>query len=583
MKESVISAEGVRKTFRRKDLPPVTAVDGIHLEAKEGELTALIGPDGAGKTTFMRMVSGLMEPDAGNLQVIGKDVAGHPADVQEELSYMPQKFGLYEDLTVAENMNLYADLRGVPEEERKERFSRLLDMTGLAPFIGRMAGKLSGGMKQKLGLICTLLKMPKLLLLDEPTAGIDPLSRRELWKILKTLVEEEHLSVLVSTAYMEEAALCQSVYVMNRGKILFSGTPEELKDIGKGRCFSICAEEEMPLRLIQTILLGDPRITDAVPVGGKVRIITEKEGDIPPVITDHHWEMEEAEPRLEDGFVILLKNHGENARPLAYTEGKDIIPSRRDREPVEIEARDLVRRFGDFTAVSHTSFTVQRGEVFGLLGPNGAGKTTTFRMLCGLLPATSGFLSVAGLNLRSARTAARANIGYVAQKFSLYETLTVRENLRFFGGVYGLHGKELKERTEEVMKEFHLTGRADEVAERLPGGYRQRLSMAAALLHRPKILFLDEPTSGIDLLARRRFWQEISRLSEEGTTIIVTTHFMEEAEYCDRIMIQDGGQMIALGRPEDMREELHMPGAHINDVFIAMVERGRGGSHESSK
>ena len=246
-----------------------------------------------------------------------------------------------------------------------------------------------------------------------------------------------------------------------------------------------------------------------------------------------------------------------------------------DDAPIDIEVENLVKQFGDFTAVANTSFQVRQGEVFGLLGPNGAGKTTTFRMLCGLLPSTSGVLNVAGVNLRHARTQARANIGYVAQKFSLYDTLTVYENLRFFGGAYGLYGDALERRIYEIMDEFGLTDKKDEDTSQLPGGYKQRLSMAAGLIHCPKILFLDEPTSGIDPLARRNFWQQITRLSAQGTTIIITTHFMDEAEYCDRFMIQDKGRLLILGSPADIREQVQLPKADMNEIFIEIVERAR--------
>ncbi len=259
---------------------------------------------------------------------------------------------------------------------------------------------------------------------------------------------------------------------------------------------------------------------------------------------------------------------------------RDSIDCKVEDDSPDITVRDLVKKFGDFTAVSHTSFDVHRGEVFGLLSPNGAGKTTTFRMLCGLLPLTSGKLSVAGVDLRTARTEARRNIGYVAQKFSLYSQLTVYENLRFYGGTYGIPARALQQRIDEVMEEFNLTDRADHVAGELPGGYKQRLSMAAALIHKPKILFLDEPTSGIDPLARRTFWQQIAHLSAKGTTII-TTHFMDEAEYCDRMMIQDHGEMLVLGSPSEIRERMHMPDADMNAIFIAIVEQARSRSSSS--
>lgn len=612
----VIEAEALEKVFPgKKGQAAVRALAGVTLAARAGEMTALIGPDGAGKTTFMRLVCGLMEPTAGRLTVCGLDVTRTPQAVQDLLSYMPQKFGLYEDLTVAENMELYAELCGVPAAVREERFAHLLQMTGLAAFTGRLAGKLSGGMKQKLGLACTLVRSPRLLLLDEPTVGVDPLSRRELWKILTRLVREDQLSVLVSTAYMEEAARCARVYVLHQGRLLAHGTPEELRARAAGLCYEAAAPAGMPLRLLQYALLAAPEVLDAVPAGGVVRLLTRSAPEEIAPLRTLGVRPAAVEARLEDGFMTLLREarprqkgggqsvevrsgagdassgnaalggHAEAAAEVAAGQGVALAPAPLTdagaAPPVEIEVRDLVKKFGDFTAVAHTSFSVRRGEVFGLLGPNGAGKTTTFRMLCGLLPATSGELRVAGVDLRTARTQARANLGYVAQKFSLYGGLTVYENLRFFGGAYGLSGRRLRERIAAVAEEFHLTARMDEAAERLPGGYKQRLSMAAALIHAPGILFLDEPTSGIDPLARRTFWQEITRLAAGGTTIIITTHFMEEAEYCDRFMIQDHGRLLALGSPAEIRARLGMEGAPMDDIFVAIVERARAGKEEA--
>jgi len=591
----VVRAQGILKTFQPEKAPLVTALDHVDFEAARGGLTALIGPDGAGKTTLMRLICGLMEPDDGSLMVCGLDVRENPQAVQDRLSYMPQKFGLYEDLSVQENMNLYADLHGVPQKERAERFAHLLEMTGLSAFTKRLAGKLSGGMKQKLGLACTLVRSPELLLLDEPTVGVDPLSRRELWEILGTLVREEHLSVLVSTAYMEEAARCGTVYVLNHGRFLAKGTPDELTRRAAGRCYTVTPPDGVPTRVLQSCLLGSPAVIDAVPAGDGVHFITRKPGQSVPLLAAHQLEARPAAERLEDAFMILLHADAEKkadgaADPKCGEESaaeadrnlqasvEALFASARqrpDHAPVLIEVHDLVKKFGDFTAVAHTSFEVHQGEVFGLLGPNGAGKTTTFRMLCGLLPATSGQLSVAGVNLRTARTQARANIGYVAQKFSLYKKLSAYENLRFFAGLYGIPPLEIPERIEAVAQEFSLMDRLDTPAEELPGGYLQRLSMAAALMHRPKILFLDEPTSGIDPLARRTFWQQITRLSAKGTTIIITTHFMDEAEYCDRMMIQDHGKLLVLGSPRKIREEMAMPEADMNDIFIAIVEKAR--------
>ena len=490
---NVITATNISKSFYDKaSKKEIVALENINITIPHGKLTALIGPDGAGKTTFLRMVCGLVVPSSGTLDVLGIDVTANPQKVQDRISYMPQKFGLYEDLSVSENMNLYADLHSVSLEERKERFARLLEMTGLAKFTERLAGKLSGGMKQKLGLACTLVRSPELLILDEPTVGVDPLSRRELWEILQQLVADEELTVLVSTAYMDEAELCSKVIVVEEGKILYDDAPENLQEY-----MHPSSNEE---------------------IFKKERTISDK---------------------------------------------------------VIIEVKNLVRKFGDFIAVNDVSFQVHEGEIFGLLGPNGAGKTTTFKMLCGLLPASSGELSVAGVNLRTARTQARANIGYVAQKFSLYGTLTVDENLEFYGGAYGLSDKRLAERMRDVKEQFDLLEMSDKEAGELPGGYKQRLSMAAALLHEPLIIFLDEPTSGIDPLARRNFWQQITELAAEGKTIIVTTHFMEEAEYCDRIMIQDQGKMLAIGTPSEIRAQAGIEVVDMNEAFIAIVENAR--------
>ena len=574
----VVEAAGVTKRFRdSRGGALLTAVDCLDIRAVRGKMTALIGPDGAGKTTFLRMVCGLMFPTEGILSVLGISVADKPADVQRRLGYMPQKFGLYEDLTCMENMNLYADLHGISTEERKERFEKLFHMTGLAPFAQRLAGKLSGGMKQKLGLACTLVRTPELLILDEPTAGVDPLSRRELWEILKDLVKGGHISVLVSTAYMEEAELCDEVYILNKGKVLDRGTPEELRKETEGRCRMAKTPEGIPSRVLQAAFLDDwESVEDAVPEKGNVRFVLKEGVPLEQVKAFSCYpglETESVPSRLEDSFMCRL---GKSERKESLLEGFELDY----KEPahisgkVDIEVKNLVRRFGDFTAVDNTSFQVHEGEIFGLLGPNGAGKSTTFKMLCGLLPASSGELSVAGVNLRTARAAARANVGYVAQKFSLYGMLTVRENLEFFGGAYGLPRQKIKERIKEVLSRFGLVGAEDRMAGDLPGGYKQRLSMAAALLHEPKILFLDEPTSGIDPPARRIFWRQITALAAKGTTVIITTHFMDEAEYCDRIMIQDQGKMLILGTPEEVRNR---GGKHLtmNEAFIAIVENSR--------
>lgn len=592
--EFVVRAEGLTRRFTGPDGRPRVALDRVSLSVTRGQLTALVGPDGAGKTTLMRMMAGLLAPDEGSLRVLGLDVTRDAQAVQDRISYMPQRFGLYEDLSVQENLDLYADLHGVPQAVRRERFARLMAMTDLARFTARPAGKLSGGMKQKLGLACTLVRSPELLLLDEPSVGVDPLSRRDLWEILLQLVRDEQLSVVVSTAYMDEAERCAHVHVMNAGQVLANGTPQALAQRAQGLTFVATPPDGMAARMLQARLLDAVSVVvDAVPRSGQVRFIRRPDVDeeaLQPLLENVVVHPRPAE--LEDAFMLMLRQHAEAVVGQSSSEeppaaGTDrTLQGRRNDEPtapaaVEANAepvivvRDLVRRFGDFTAVASTSFEVLRGEIFGLLGPNGAGKTTTFRMLCGLLPATSGSLQVAGANLRVAPARARARIGYVAQKFSLYATLTVRENLAFYGAAYGLHGRQLTERMDAMLQRFDLDPEAESGL--LPAGYRQRLAMAAGLIHAPDILFLDEPTSGIDPLARRAFWRTITALSAQGVTIVITTHFMEEAEYCDRIAIQDAGRMLALGTPREVRELAGAKGSDMNAAFIAIVERGRSG------
>jgi ABC-2 type transport system ATP-binding protein len=575
--EATAVARDLGKSFKGPDGTAFFAVDGISLAVRAGELTALVGPDGAGKTTLMRMIAGLLKPDAGSLTVLGIDVASDPQSVQDRISYMPQRFGLYEDLSVQENLDLYADLHGVPQEERKERFSRMLEMTDMARFTNRPAGKLSGGMKQKLGLACTLVRSPDLLLLDEPSVGVDPLSRRDLWKIVQQLVDEEKLSVIVSTAYMDEAERCAQVFVMNKGRLLADGQPDSLRSRARGLTFTATPPKGTPARELQARLIDRPDLViDAVPKGGNVSFIRREDAD--DARLRELLNGVPVEPRaeeLEDAFMMMLRQQEEQDTGTAAKPAGDTVAmeSGRNGDKPVIVVRDLVRKFGDFTAVASTSFDVAQGEIFGLLGPNGAGKTTTFRMLCGLLPATSGHLEVAGLNLRKARAEARGRIGYVSQKFALYGNLSVRENLEFFGGAYGLSDKALRSRVATSLKQFALDPAAQSGI--LPAGYKQRLAMATGLLHEPDILFLDEPTSGIDPLARRSFWRTITSLAQGGVTIIITTHFMEEAEYCDRIAIQDAGEMLALGTPRDVRKQAGDAGTDMNSAFIAIVEQGR--------
>lgn len=569
---AVLVFDQVKKTFTA-DKTTITALDGISCAIQPQRVTGLIGPDGAGKTTFMRLSTGLLQPDHGTLHALGIDVIRDPLDVQAQIGYMPQRFGLYEDLSVQENLDLYANLQGVPQQTRSERYARLLAMAGLEDFRHRLAGRLSGGMKQKLGLVCTLVRPPRLLLLDEPTVGVDPISRRELWEIVYQLVETEGMSVLLSTAYLDEAERCTEVVLIHQGQILGHDRPEVFSRRVTGRIWSIRAPH-VAKRSLQLRLSNDPAVLDALILGKSIRVVSHTPetlhlADPPP----EPYSIEPAEPRFEDYFVATLKkNHRPVDSPTRITLGQN---NHRIVDEDVIVADNLVRRFGSFYAVDRVSFSVRRGEIFGLLGANGAGKTTTFRMLCGLLPISSGSCSVAGMNLRTAASAARSRIGYMAQKFSLYGNLTVLQNLGFFASAYGLRGQERLDRINWALDTFALTPYSNSEGQSLPLGFKQRLALAVALMHEPEVLFLDEPTSGVDPLARREFWAQINSLADQGVTVLVTTHFMEEAEYCDRLVIMAEGRVLAEGSPESLKEQFDEQDGQettMEDVFIGLLQ-----------
>jgi ABC-2 type transport system ATP-binding protein len=542
-----------------------TALDGISFDIRGGQVNGLIGPDGAGKTTLMRLACGLLQADSGSVEVLGLDADTEALNVQQVVGYMPQRFGLYEDLSVAENLDLYADLQGVEPELRPERYAELMDMTGLGKFTGRLAGRLSGGMKQKLGLACTLVRPPQLLLLDEPTVGVDPVSRRELWDIVYRLVRESGMGVLLSTAYLDEAERCADVVLLHHGRVVGQGAPRSFSEPLTGRCFEVTSPSGDRRRL-QTELAARPGIMDATLQGEAVRIVMAEAGQQPELADEQHYRA--VAPRFEDAFVDRLQTTPRRlpAELSTHTRAAGTV----------ITVEQLERRFGDFYAVRDLNFTIRAGEVFGLLGANGAGKTTTFRMLCGLLPPTGGNLQVAGEDLRHAPGRARARIGYMSQKFSLYSHLTVRQNLRFFSSAYNLRGSRRHERIAWALQAFELEHHAEAESGTLPLGYKQRLALAAALMHEPDILFLDEPTSGVDPLARRDFWSRINTLAEAGVTVLVTTHFMEEAEYCDRLAIMADGEILALGTPADIKRHNLRPGdpvPNMEEAFIRLIQR----------
>ena len=566
----VARVEGLVKSFAGAEKP---ALDRVSLEIPTGRVTGLVGPDGAGKTTLIRILAGLMAPDGGSVSVLG----GRPGKDLEHIGYMPQRFGLYEDLTVQQNLDLYADMRALPANEREETFDRLLDFTDLARFRERLAGALSGGMKQKLGLACALVKTPRLLLLDEPGVGVDPISRRELWAMVQELITDG-LGVLWSTAYLDEAEKCDSVYLLSEGELLFSGDPAELTRSVEDRVVRLTGFEDRR-RHVLTQMLDREGVLDGTIQGRSVRLLLKTSDELEG---ESGFELARAQPRFEDGFIERLGGGPKGTSALA--EAYRTIEA---GEGPAIEARGLTRRFGDFTAAHDVSFSVPYGSIFGLLGPNGAGKSTTFKMLCGLLTPTEGSGAVAGHDLRSSGGRARAALGYMAQKFSLYGELSVAQNLNFFAGAYGLEGREARRSVERVTEIFELGDRMKATAGTLPLGFKQRLALAAAVLHEPPVLFLDEPTSGVDPVTRREFWMHINGLVEKGVAVLVTTHFMEEAEYCDAITLIYRSEQIASGTPDELKQQAaKMAGLDdptMEDTFIAMIEASdaeRPGSEE---
>lgn len=576
----------------RKEFGPVVALGGIAAELPSGLILGLVGPDGAGKTTLIRLLAGLMEPTAGTIEVLGRSPLAEGGQTQAEVGYMPQRFGLYEDLSVLDNLNLYANLRTLDREARRRRFAELLEFTALAPFTERLAGKLSGGMKQKLGLACALLGSPKLLLLDEPGVGVDPLSRRELWRMVTDLVANG-VTVLWSTAYLEEAERCSRIWLLDRGKLLHDGAPSELSDRMRGRVFRRRGGTGQSRQLAEHELTHEG-VVDAVIQGSSVRIVTSAE-HAQEIATS---EYESVEPRLEDAYVELLGGTPKGESLLAQgwptsatgAEAQGASPSATNAKMPSVAGRlggpaspetlvsckGLTKRFGTFVAADHVNFEVHAGEIYGLLGPNGAGKSTTFRMLCGLLKPTEGDASVAGVNLLHAPGRARARLGYMAQKFSLYGALSVAQNLDYFADIYGLSRSRKRERVQAMVDTFSLEPHLASNAALLPLGFKQRLALACATLHAPAVLFLDEPTSGVDPLMRREFWHHINALTARGVAIVVTTHFMEEAEYCDRIGLIWSGRKIAEGSPDELKTSVasaDRPEPTMEEAFISLIER----------
>ncbi len=492
---NTVEIKNLTKTFGK-----TTALDNLSLNIEKGKITGLIGADGAGKTTLLRTITGLLIPDSGEISALGFNPVTQKDELTPLIGYMPQKFGLYEDLTVLENLILYADLKNVTHN-----FEKMLEFTKLAPFQDRLAGALSGGMKQKLGLACTLLGNPEFLLLDEPSVGVDPISRKDLMKMVREMINPQ-TTVLWSTAYLDEAHSFDTAIVIDKGRVIYNGKPHDLGETAQ---------------------------------------------------------------EFENKVIDLMGGYKQEPSKIAenYTLLKDI----RD---CTVEADNLEKRYGNFYAVKNNSFCIQKGEIFGLLGPNGAGKSTSFKMMCGLAKPTNGTARIMGIDITKDPEKARSNLGYMAQKFSLYGSLTVRENLEFFASAYGIKFKNRAAKVQEIIEVFGLKDYAQQKSEELPLGLKQRLSMACALIHNPPVLFLDEPTSGVDVITRRDFWNHITSLAKKGVTILVTTHFMDEAEYCDRISLFYHGETIALGTPQELKDKAKAK--TMEESFITLIKESEG-------
>jgi len=527
----------------------IEAVGGIDLEVQAGEIFGLIGPDGAGKTSVFQVLGGVMPATAGVAELLGRPAR----QARPFVGYLTQAFSLYPDLSVRENLRYVGELRLVPRAEIERRGRRYLEMFAMDRFEDRLAGRLSGGMKQKLALACALVAEPRVLLLDEPTTGVDPVSRREFWETLVRLASEG-MTVLVATPYLDEAERCHRVALMHEGRLLRTGTPAEVREsLGLVRLEVRAAD----LRAAERALAGRSGVADVQRFGDRLDVM------VPDAAAGERAVRAELDaagqavesvrvgaPTLENAFVSILRARGGDARVSAFPGGR-AEPPRADA--IAIGARGLGKAFGAFTAVKGVDLAIRAGEVYGLLGANGAGKTTTIKMLCGLLEPSEGEVRLAGESGTLRSEGVRQQIGYMSQKFSLYDDLTIEENLDFFAGVYRVEPARRAERKRWVLDFAGLGGRGGQLTGSLPGGWKQRVAFGAAIMHEPRVLFLDEPTSGVDPIARRAFWAMINRLADGGTAVLVTTHYLEEAEQCNRLGFMVGGELVAEGTPSGIK------------------------------
>ncbi|HKS56488.1 MAG TPA: ATP-binding cassette domain-containing protein [Steroidobacteraceae bacterium] len=562
----VVSARELTRAFRS-----TLALDRISFEIAPGEIFGVVGADGSGKTTLLQMLAAILDPTAGACQVLGFDTVRQANEVTARIGYMSQGFTLYERLTVEENLAFAAGVRSVDRSLWRERRERLLKMAGLEPFTQRRAGHLSGGMKKKLALCTNLIHEPRVLLLDEPSLGVDPLSRRELWVLLEDF-RRQGAAIVLATSYMDEAERCDRVLFLHEGRALALGSPAQLKAQVAGRVFEVATAETA---VLEERLAAEPAVRGFARLPDKIRFQLDRALADVPSLQDQLHDARPAVVELQDLFAAVAPA-GAAAKVVMMPWRRNTTASAGTVASNTVRARNVTCRFGDFIAVNDVSLDLKPGEVFGFLGPNGAGKTTLIRILCGLQPFQTGEVEVAGVDVRREAKRLRSRIGYMSQRFSLYPDLTVMENLEFFAGVYALEAVARTDALNWAVETAGLYGLGHRKVSEISGAVRQRLALACSVMHRPQVLFLDEPTSGVDPLSRHRFWRLVHTLAAEGITAFVTTHYMEEAAYCHRLGLMLQGRLIALGPIDELRAREQLPqGSGVEELFLHYIERAR--------
>jgi ABC-2 type transport system ATP-binding protein len=563
-----------------KSYGSIAALDAVSFGVRPGEIFGLIGADGAGKTTAFRIIGGVLEPGGGQVRVLDNT----PRAARPGVGYLTQPFSLFPDLSVDENLSYAGSVREVPPNdfaERRERYFKLFDLTR---FTDRLAGRLSGGMKQKLALSCALIPDPKLLLLDEPTTGVDPVTRRDFWDALTSLATGG-MSIIVATPYLDEAERCHRVALMERGKIYDIDSPAHFRSKMGVTRLEVKVE---PLAPAEDVLAHSPEAQDVQRFGDRLDVMARNpdaaESDLRKRAEENGLritEIRRSQPTLENAFVgQLRKMRGAHMIPHFPQPSPPL-----NRKEIVIGAKDLNKIFGSFQAVKNFQLEVRNGDIYGLLGANGAGKTTSIKIICGLIEPTTGSVALLGQSKGLRSAAVRSRIGYMSQKFALYDDLTIGENLDFYARLYGVDESVREERKQWVLEAAELKGEAGMLTKSLPGGWKQRVAFGAAVMHEPEAIFLDEPTSGVDPLARRAMWRMINEFADRGAGIVVVTHYLEEAEQCNRLGFMVAGEIIAQGSPSEvkanMKGELHEIEVDHPDQALAALKKKFGASRVS--